>query len=49
MLRVPELSRTMGFKDNLILHRDSRRDQVMPLSNAVCPPVMEAVVGARVG
>lgn len=49
MLQVPELSCAMGFKDDLILHRGSRRDQVMLLGNAVCPPVMEAVVGALVG
>ena len=39
----------MGFKDDLILSRGSRRDRVMLLGNAVCPPVMEAVVGALVG
>ena len=49
MLQVPELSRAMGFKDDLILHRGSRRDRVMLLGNAVCPPVMEAVVRALVG
>ena len=49
MLQVPELSRAMGFKEDLILHRGSRRDQVMLLGNAVCPPVMEAVVRTLVG
>ena len=49
MLQVPELTRAMGFKDDLILCRGSRRDRVMLLGNAVCPPVMEAVVRALVG
>ena len=49
MLQVPELARAMGFKDDLTLRRGSRRDQVMLLGNAVCPPVMEAVVRALVG
>ena len=49
MLQVPELARAMGFKDDLILHRGSRRDRVMLLGNAVCPPIMEAVVRALVG
>ena len=49
MLQVPELVRAMGFKDDLNLRRGSRRDRVMLLGNAVCPPVMEAVVRALVG
>ena len=49
MLQVPEISRAMGFKDDLILRRGSRRERIMLLGNAVCPPVMEAVVTALVG
>ena len=49
MLQVPELVRAMGFNDDLDLRRGSRRDRVMLLGNAVCPPVMEAVVRALVG
>lgn len=49
MLQVPELARAMGFKDDLILSRGSRRDRIMLLGNAVCPPVMEAVITALVG
>ena len=49
MLQVPELARAMGFRSDLILSRGSRRDRVMLLGNAVCPPVMEAVVRALVG
>ena len=49
MLQVPELARAMGFKDDLILRRGSRRERIMLLGNGVCPPVMEAVVTALVG
>ena len=49
MLQVPELMRAMGFNDDLILRRGTRRDQVMLLGNGVCPPVMETVVTALVG
>ena len=49
MLQVPELARAMGFKDNLILGRGTRRDRIKLLGNGVCPPVMEAVVTALVG
>ena len=49
MLQVPELARAMGFKDDLILDRGSRRDRIMLLGNGVCPPVMEAVVTTLVG
>ena len=49
MLQVPELARAMGFDDDLILSRGSRRERIMLLGNAVCPPVMEAVVTALVG
>ena len=49
MLQVPELARAMGFNDDLVLRRGTRRDKVMLLGNGVCPPVMEAVVTALVG
>ena len=49
MLQVPELARAMGFVDNLILDRGSRRERIMLLGNGVCPPVMEGVVTALVG
>ena len=48
MLQIPELARAMGFKNDLSLRRGSRRDRIMLLGNAVCPPVMEAVVKALV-
>ena len=49
MLQVPELARAMGFTDDLIIDRGSRRDRIMLLGNSVCPPVMQAVVTALVG
>ena len=44
MLQVPELRKAMGFNDNYKLPSGTRRDKVRLLGNAVCPPVMEAVV-----
>ena len=44
MLQVPELARAMGFGDDLVLERGTRRDRIMILGNGVCPPVMGAVV-----
>lgn len=49
MLQVPELARAMGFNEELILKRGTRRDRVMLLGNGVSPPVMEAAVKALVG
>lgn len=44
MLQVPELKRAMGFAEDFILDRGTRRDRIRLLGNGVCPPVMEAVV-----
>lgn len=49
MLQVPELARAMGFNDDLILNKGTRRDRIMLLGNGVCPPVMAAVVRTLVG
>ena len=49
MLQVPELARAMGFGNDLLLRRGSRRDRIKLLGNGVCPPVMEAVVTGLVG
>ena len=49
MLQVPELARAMGFNSDLILRRGTRRERIMMLGNAVCPPVMKAAVEALVG
>ena len=46
MLQVPELKRAMGFKAGYQLNGGSRRDRIRLLGNAVCPPVMTAVVRA---
>jgi C-5 cytosine-specific DNA methylase len=44
MLQVPELKRAMGFQAGYELNCGTRRDRIKFLGNAVCPPVMEAVV-----
>jgi DNA (cytosine-5)-methyltransferase 1 len=44
MLQVPELKRAMGFDSSYSLPHGSRRDRNKLLGNAVCPPVMEAIV-----
>lgn len=44
MLQVPELKRAMGFNENFKLPAGTRRDRIRLLGNAVCPPVMEAIV-----
>lgn len=46
MLQVPELVRAMGFwrRPRMKLDHGSRRDRIKLLGNAVCPPVMEAIV-----
>ena len=49
MLQVTELARAMGFNEDLILKRGTRRDRIMLLGNGVCPPVMAATVRALVG
>lgn len=44
MLQVPELKAAMGFPEDFIIQHGTRREQIHLLGNAVCPPVMEAVV-----
>ena len=44
MLQPPELQRAMGFTRGYMLPYGSRRDRIKLLGNAVCPPVMRAVV-----
>jgi DNA (cytosine-5)-methyltransferase 1 len=44
MLQVPELKRAMGFAEKFCLDQGTRRDRIRLLGNAVCPPVMGAVV-----
>jgi DNA (cytosine-5)-methyltransferase 1 len=45
MLQVAELRKAMGFPGNYRLERGTRRERVKLLGNAVCPPVMERIVG----
>lgn len=49
MLQVPELKLAMGFPNDHLLIRGTRRDKIKLLGNAVCPPVMEAVVRSLTG
>ncbi len=44
MLQVPELARAMGFPSTFKIQHGTRRDKIRLLGNAVCPPVMRAVV-----
>ncbi|SRR6266571_266983 len=44
MLQVPELQKAMGFDAGYKLDGGTRRDRIKLLGNAVCPPVMAAVV-----
>jgi site-specific DNA-cytosine methylase len=44
MLQVSELRKAMGFDRSLKLNHGTRRDQIKLLGNAVCPPVMKAIV-----
>ena len=44
MLQPSELRRAMGFPDTYVFPEASRRDRVKLLGNAVCSPVMEAIV-----
>lgn len=43
MLQVPELRKAMGMT-GIALRHGTRRDQIRMIGNAVCPPVMEAIV-----
>ena len=44
MLQVPELKKAMGFQSKFRLNYGTRRDKIRLLGNAVCPPVMKAIV-----
>lgn len=44
MLQVPELKKAMGFPEAHVLKHGTRRERIKLLGNAVCPPVMEAVI-----
>jgi DNA (cytosine-5)-methyltransferase 1 len=44
MLQVPEIRAAMGFPDGYVLKHGTRREKIKLLGNAVCPPVMAAVI-----
>jgi len=44
MLQIPELQKAMGFSAAYKLNHGTRRDRIKLLGNAVCPPVMAAIV-----
>ena len=46
MLQVDELKRAMGFPGWFKFSSGSRREKIMMLGNAVCPPVMNAIVSS---
>jgi DNA (cytosine-5)-methyltransferase 1 len=46
MLQPAELQRAMGFPASYRLPQGTRRDKIKVLGNAVCPPVMRAIVEA---
>ncbi|MDB4892073.1 MAG: putative BsuMI modification methylase subunit YdiO [Gemmatimonadetes bacterium] len=48
MLQVPELQRAMGM-EGMQFNHGTRRDKIKLLGNAVCPPVMRAVIEQLVG
>jgi DNA (cytosine-5)-methyltransferase 1 len=48
MLQVPELQAAMGMPPKMKLEAGSRRDRIKMIGNAVCPPVMQRVVGALI-
>jgi len=44
MLQVPEIKAAMGFPNDYALEHGNRREKIKLLGNAVCPPVMAAVI-----
>jgi DNA (cytosine-5)-methyltransferase 1 len=48
MLQVPELKKAMGFPDTYKLEHGTRREKIKLLGNAVCPPVMYAIVSTLI-
>jgi DNA (cytosine-5)-methyltransferase 1 len=49
MLQVPEIKKAMGFPADYALDHGTRREKIKLLGNAVCPPVMAAVVRRLTG
>ena len=48
MLQVPELKAAMGMPQKFSVGNRTRRDQIRLIGNAVCPPLMRAVVGSLI-
>jgi len=46
MLQVPELKAAMGFPAEHEISQGTRRDRIKLIGNAVCPPVIRAVIEA---
>jgi len=44
MLQVPELQAAMGFPSRFKIKHGTRREKIHLLGNAVCPPVIEAIL-----
>ena len=44
MLQPPELSAAMGFPEDYLWPQTARRNKIKMIGNAVCPPVMQAIV-----
>ena len=44
MLQPPELAAAMGFPEDYIWPETARRNKIKMIGNAVCPPVMQAIV-----
>jgi len=49
MLQVPEIKVAMGFPHQYKLMYGTRRDKIHLLGNAVCPPVMSAIIQTLIG
>lgn len=49
MLQVPELQAAMGMSTKMKIEIGTRRERIKMIGNAVCPPVMRAVVKQLVG
>lgn len=44
MLQPPELAAAMGFPADYVWPKTARRNKIKMIGNAVCPPVMQAIV-----
>lgn len=49
MLQPPELAAAMGFPPSYKWPRSNRREKIRLIGNAVCPPVMKAVIESLIG